>query len=445
MKNLSHIYKVFFLFIIICLIIPGCSIRSEHEPEPDPTAVNLREVFKNPDFTFQFIRVAGAAPYGAANLRECLDTAKKITDGDLESWYREWYATAQKVERIGKENELFGSVQVAREAYVRASNYYRSAGFFLSEKPMDPRVQDTWNRSAFVFRKAAGMFSPPIEYVEIPYEGDSIPAYFYSGGIAERELPTIIVHQGFDGTKEETFPAGIVAQQHGYNCLIFDGPGQGEMIQNKGIPFRADWENVLTPVVDYLVTRPDVDSKRIALIGFSMGGYLAPRAASGEHRLAAVVANGGVFSVFEGTAEKWYDIPGIPQTASEFLEFIETNPDDFNQIAYSGMGYSIGLNWAMVHGMFTFGVDTPAEYFKGMSAMTLEGRVQDIACPTLVIDSENDHTFPGQPQKLYESLICEKEFLMFTAAEGADLHCQAGAAPIFWEKTYEWLDKILLR
>jgi esterase/lipase len=440
MKKISAQLTAIMLILLASFTFWGCGSNSD-----DTTSqVNLKEIFKEPSFTFQLLRTAGGAPYGTADIDECTRTAQKITDGDIESWYTQWYALAVEVENGGKAYENQGNTKMAREAYIRASNYYRNSGFFLSPKPLDPRAKDTWDKSVAVFRKAAGMFSPQIEYVEIPYENTVIPAYYYRGQYDGKPLPTIIIHQGFDGTKEESIPGGLVAQQNGYNCIIFEGPGQGEVIHNQGIPFRPDWEKVVEPVVDYLLTRPEVDSKRIGILGFSMGGYLAPRAATEDSRLSAVIANGGVYDVFEGVAQQWIVIPGMPTTVPEFLEFIKTSPDEFNEIAYKSMDYSIGEKWSMVNGMYTFGVDTPAEYFIKMSEMTLDGRVQNIKCPTLVIDSENDKTFPGQPQKLYKSLTCEKTFLMFTAAEGADLHCQVGAAPLSWEKTYEWLNKIFL-
>jgi pimeloyl-ACP methyl ester carboxylesterase len=80
----------------------------------------------------------------------------------------------------------------------------------------------------------------------------------------------------------------------GYNALLFEGPGQGSMLHLRGIGFRPDWEAVITPVVDYLVGRPDVDPGRIALVGWSQGGALAARAAAFEHRLAALVLDPGV-------------------------------------------------------------------------------------------------------------------------------------------------------
>jgi pimeloyl-ACP methyl ester carboxylesterase len=427
------------MLMFISMQIQGCSNQSFS----GPTIADMKTVFSNRDFTFQLIRTAGASP-SAADLGECLETARKVRDGDIESWYREWYALAEQVRDLGEYYESSGNIQSARDAYVRASNYYRNAGFFLSEQPIDPRIRDTWTKSVNIFRKAAGMFSPQIEYVEIPYEGTAIPAYFYRGSQGEAQRPTIIIHQGFDGSKEESIPGGLAVQQHGYNCIIFDGPGQGEMIHDQGIPFRPDWEHVVKPVVDYLVKRPDVDPARIARVGFSMGGYLAPRAATEEHRLAAVVADGGVYSVFEGVAEHWITIPQMPTTYDAFLAFIRAYPGDFNEVAGYVMKYSPGSRWSLVHGMYTFGVSTPADYFLKLADMTLEGRVQEITTPVLVVDSENDTTFPKQPQKLYASLTGSgNKFLMFTAAEGADLHCQAGASQVFWQKTFAWLDTIL--
>jgi dienelactone hydrolase len=107
------------------------------------------------------------------------------------------------------------------------------------------------------------------------------------------------------------------------------------------------------------------------------------------------------------------------------------------------MAYSAGSRWSLIHGMYTFGAATPADYFSKLSEMTLDGKIENIKAPVLVIDSENDTTFPKQPQKLYASLPGTKNrFLMFTAVQGADLHCQAGAAEIFWDRTFAWLDQI---
>ena len=109
--------------------------------------------------------------------------------------------------------------------------------------------------------------------------------------------PTLLIHGGYDLTGEEQYYETVPdALERGYNCLVFEGPGQGSMIRCQNLPFRPDWENVVTPVVDYALTRIEIDPKRIILIGKSLGGMLAPRAAAFEHRLAACIAVDGVFS-----------------------------------------------------------------------------------------------------------------------------------------------------
>jgi dienelactone hydrolase len=428
------------LLLLLALALASCSLPPS---EPTVPAIPRKPFGDNDDLNFQFVRTAGEAPY-AADVQECIDTAARITEQTAEAWYREWYALAERVRLLGEGHERAGRAKKASAAYARASNYYRNAGFFLSEQPLDARLEDSWDRSVSVFSRAAALHDPPIERLDIPCGEMTLPAHFYRGNQTGKRAPTLIVHQGFDGSKEETINWAVAAQQRGYNCLVFEGPGQGELIHDRGIPFIADWEKVVTPVVDALLQRPEVDPAKIALLGLSMGGYLAPRAASAEHRLAALVANGGVFSVFDGLAAKWM-ASGFFKSAAELRGFIEASPKEFDRMLEGAARTSLGLTWSMVHGVYTFGARDPADYYLKTTEMTLEKVVDQIGCPVLVIDSESDEAFPGQPSKLFHSLKAPKDFLMFTKAEGADLHCQAGAFELAAEKTFAWLDRVLRR
>ena len=141
------------------------------------------------------------------------------------------------------------------------------------------------------------LMDTPVEQVQIPYEQTMLPGYFFRPGDSGKPRPTLIVNCGYDSTAEESYlEVAAAALQRQYNCLTFEGPGQGPLIREQQIPFRHDWEKVITPVVDYLLTRSDVEPTQITLMGISIGGYLAPRAAAFEHRLAAVIANDGLFS-----------------------------------------------------------------------------------------------------------------------------------------------------
>ena len=142
-------------------------------------------------------------------------------------------------------------------------------------------------------------FPYPAEPVAIPYEGTTLPGYFFTTPNAVGAGPLLIAQTGFDGTGEEMyFTAAEGAVRRGYNCLVFEGPGQGRACLEQKLVFRPDWERVVSAVVDYAFTRPEVDQERAAILGVSFGGYLVPRSLTEEHRLKAAVVNGGVLDFF---------------------------------------------------------------------------------------------------------------------------------------------------
>ncbi|MGA0067966.1 MAG: alpha/beta hydrolase family protein, partial [Miltoncostaeaceae bacterium] len=134
--------------------------------------------------------------------------------------------------------------------------------------------------------------------MEIPYEDTPMQGYLFSGGEGSR--PLLIATNGSDGTMADMLCAGVLdAVERGYHVLIYDGPGQGAALYEDGLPFRYDWEKVVTPIVDWASPRADVDSERIALCGWSQAGYWVPRAAAFEPRLRAIMVDPGVVSVGE--------------------------------------------------------------------------------------------------------------------------------------------------
>ena len=256
-------------------------------------------VFKDPQYSFQLLRTMGYSSTGGADIGECLSTAYRIKDGDNESWYKEWFRTAKRLEETADRFLSEGHKESAREAYFRASNYYRTAEFFLHTNPKDPRILKTWGKSRECFQKAAKLSKNPIKFVRIPFEKTTLPGYLCLVDNSGKKRPLLIIHSGFDGTAEELyFEIGRLAVERGFNVLLFEGPGQGEVIRVQKIPFRPNWESVVTPVVDFALKFPEVDPERIGLIGFSFGGYLAPRAVAFEHRVKACVADGGVYDFY---------------------------------------------------------------------------------------------------------------------------------------------------
>jgi len=425
----------------------------------------MKLVFNDPTFSFQLLRVIGSSYYGGADIGECLSSAYRIKEADFESWYTEWNNTAMRVNKYADNCLSLHHTQSAQQAYLRASNYFRTAEFFLHENPADSRIIKTWENSVNSFMNAAKLFPFYFEPVEIPYEGTTLPGYFYSASTLSQfakgkdydnqmsykndnsynnTKPTLIVHTGFDGTQEELYSQCIVAAlQRGYNCLTFEGPEQGRVIHKQQIPFRYDWEKVVTPVVDFILTNEkylkppiSVDPNRIGLLGISLGGYLAARTSAYEKRIAACILDDGVFNVYDSFV--W----GYRNSPIERI-FEGTNADLINTAMEVTMGFNISARWAYAHGMWVFDAETPFDLLQKSKKFTLENVIDKIQCPTLVMDAQCDNSFPAQPKKVYDNLTCkEKRYELFTEQEGAEDHCHIAALSLANQRIFDWLDDI---
>lgn len=394
----------------------------------------MKAVFDDPQFSFQMLRILGCAAVKEAEIGECLSTAYRIKEGDFDSWYAEWLKTAERVQKIADDCLARGHEVSARQAYFRASNYYRAAEFYLHDDPRDPRIKELSRKSVACFDEALRLQGIPEERIDIPYEDATLPGIFYKLDESGAPRPTLLLMTGFDGTMEELISGAEAATERGINCLTFEGPGQGRVIREQGLPFRPDWEKVVTPVVDWVLSRPDVDPKRIALMGISFGGLLAPRAAAFEHRLCACIANGGVYD-FLGSR--------LPAAVArqDFVGYLKQDPEGFNAAATEMAKTNTEMRWGMANGMFTFQASSPAEWFiKGLE-YELSGVADKIKCPTLVIDGEEEASFPGQARLLYDALTCPKEFMLFTAEEGAGDHCQVASPLRSQQRIFDWLEE----
>jgi pimeloyl-ACP methyl ester carboxylesterase len=398
----------------------------------------------DPQFWFETLRVIGAGDYGGAQFGEAMMTASRIRSGDYDSWHEQWKATADVVAAEAQASLKARRRVSARDGFLRASNYFRNAEFFLHAHPADPRMRDAYERSVACFQQAAGLFDLPVEAVEIPYERTTLPGYFYRADASSAPRPLVVMHNGFDGSVEEMhFLGAQAAVERGYNVLAFDGPGQFGPLHREGLTFRPDWEQVVGPVLDYALTRSEhVDPARIALMGVSMGGLLAPRAAAFEKRLAACIANDGIYDY--GTAQL-ADVP--PAFRAEFRRRLRAERDEeIDQILARIMATSPTARWAFTHGMYAMGATSPRGFMAASLPYSLaDGVAEAITCPTLVCEAEDDLFFTDQPRLLYDHLTCRKTLLRFTAAEGAGAHCQVSASRLAFGRIYDWLDGIFER
>ncbi|WP_214035824.1 alpha/beta hydrolase, partial [Methanospirillum sp.] len=286
--------------IVLCgLLVLSFSVAEKVSPDPVISVTSACSPFMvdDPEFDFELKRTLSSMYSGGSDLGEVIATASRIRPLNYENWHVEWTRTADHFKNVGDTAFEHGHLVSAHDAWLRAQTYYRTAEFFLHRNPDDPRILTSWKNSVDTFRAAMELDPVHMEMVRIPYENTTLPGYFYSGDESKKKKPLLVIQTGYDGTQEELYFNALEGVKRGYNVLTFEGPGQGEVIRVQKIPFRYDWENVVGPVLDYAMTRQDVDPERIGMWGISMGGYFVPRAAAFDHRIRAVIADSAIYDM----------------------------------------------------------------------------------------------------------------------------------------------------
>lgn len=398
----------------------------------------MRRFFENEQFNFELELALGQVAYGCGDVGELLSTAERIGDGDFDSWVSEWSATGQRIKEIAESCASGGHALSARAAYLRASQYYALALSAVDgTRNPEQLLLPTFTAHRRAFDAYVARLSPVAETIEIPYEGTTLPGYLFRPGWEPARRPTLILNNGSDGAVTALWAgvgAGAVAR--GYNALIFDGPGQQSMLFERATPFRPDWEKVITPVVDYLLAMPDVDPARIALYGISQGGYWVPRALAFERRIAAGVADPGVFDV----ATAW-----LERLPAEMVQILDAG-DRENFDHYIEMGLreaSPQDRQTMAWRAKPYGTGSAYDTFAAVREYTLRGIADRITTPLLITDPEGEQFWPGQSRRLYSAVAGPKELVPFTAAEGAAGHCEPMARTLLEQRMFDWLDEVL--
>jgi len=387
-------------------------------------------------FDSHFTRILGRGNYGGSAVGECYETASRIVDGDFDSYSSAWEVTAKRVEALGRACLEKGHRVSARDALLRATTYWGASTMYVS--PTDPRQRSSYQRARACFREAAQLFDPPVEAVDIPYEnGRTMPGYFLRGGPPGEKRPTLLVLGGGDSALEELYGGGPVgAQRRGYNALMFEVPGQKAMFFDyPDLFFRADAEVPIGRAVDYVLGRPDVDPKRIALSGGSFGGYFAPRAAAFEKRLAAVVA-----------------LPLLCDIGSMFVELVGLDPTkpyprDLESRLDMSQSFIRTLAKSDVRMRAGYANATIADFLDGMRAFTLVGRERNITCPLLVVagESEFDPVRAEKEKSQWKKAMNHpmSQARIVTTAEGGEGHCMVNNLLLKDQIAMDWLDDVL--
>lgn len=303
---------------------------------------------------------------------DIVEVAERMSPFNPESWHVEWTRVAEKNEKVAEEFEKEGAKVSAHEYYLRAAQFYSRAVTYLPET--DARMIPTFNKLREMHKRAGQLVPPSYETVEIPYEGSTLTAYFSRPrGAAGQRFPTVYAYGGADSVTVSGGGGAYTARGMAY--LAVDGPGQGASLRIKRLYAPPDSERVAKVVVDYLVSRPDVDPNRIGITGSSMGGYSAPRCVTAEKRLKACSVWSGAYSLLE-------DI-------FDFFPAIQER-----------------LRWLI-------GAKDLVEARKKIAEFTLEGRAQRIECPMLIGYGKDDRIMdPQGALRLYQAAVNSKREML---------------------------------
>ena len=388
----------------------------------------------------QLSRTLVAIAAEAADIGEALATARRVTEGDYDSWYREWANTASVASAAGDESARRSHNVTARKAYLRASEYWRQAFFFIRHDINDERLLNAWRAHRLTFRAAIPLLDWPTVTTEIPFDGASMTGYLFRPADDESRRPTVVAPCGYDSTAEAGYCAtGYMALARGYNFFVFEGPGQGGMLYEYGYPMRADYEVPFTAAFEWLLAQDGVDPAAVAIVGRSFGGYLGPRAAAFEPRIAALIADPGQYDF----ASRMGSLLGSGESDELLRKVLDADPAADAQLQ-SLLDSPRRVEWFGAR-MATLGATTVGEFVRRQVTCSLDGLADRIRCPILITEGEGD--FASQSQLLYDNLAgsSEKEPKKFGGAEGAGGPCEGLGATLFEGYAVDWRDEVIPR
>jgi dienelactone hydrolase len=358
------------------------------------------------------------ALYTGANAGEVLQIVEALQGAagsyDAEAWYAAWRAQGERLYARAEAQAGAGHALSARESFLRASCYLQWAIPFMDHE--DARRREVHTRSLEAFGRYGALCEPPIERVEIPYEGTTFPAWFVPAGGGAARKPAVFYLPGWDSTKEQGIELAQALGPRGFHTLLCDGPGIGEAVLFRGMVNRYDYEVPGSAAFDYLAARPDVDASRIVVVGASLGGYRAGRVAAFEQRLAGAVAWGAVWDWRAVWAVRRANAQGPVPTPQG-------------------------------HALFVMGAATLDEVAGKLEGWHLDEVAHQIRCPLLILHGQDDAQVAVEDaHRLYEAAgSAQKELKVFTAEEGGAAHCQNDNRQLAHDYIGDWLVDVLLR
>jgi pimeloyl-ACP methyl ester carboxylesterase len=392
--------------------------------------VGTGRFFKNQTYHHAVLRALNQVAAHGADISEVLQATTRMQAGDEQNWFAEWTALG---DRNMDRARSIRNRQSRGEAMLRAHTYYARAQFYLPWN--DPKRPPAFDLTRKVFYEGLDTLSVAYEKIDVPYGANQLKAVYYP---APNPIagPLIVFCGGFDSILEELyFFLAASAISRGYSVLTFDGPGQGAPLREQGLHFTHEWEKPTSAVVDAFLANHSQPEKMV-LIGMSLGGYLAPRAAAFEPRIDGVVSY-----------DIGYDMQAaFTSTVSPFLTLLQEvdlgNLAD--EIARFASRTNPSLRWLLSNSQWTLGSTGLLEMLEAMSPYTLDGVAERIRQDVLILAGAEDQFIPlNQVERYQQALVNARSITtkVYDGASGGHEHSQLGAPTLWQADFFDWIEE----
>jgi pimeloyl-ACP methyl ester carboxylesterase len=381
-------------------------IRDRHSAIHDLLPITVFHSFHgDPNINFQLNRflVAGLE-------QQFIEIGAKIKDFD------DWKA-------------LFMTTAIAHEErgdLGHAARLYRAAEFFMS--PVDPDRKRAADKFIELFYRSN---DESLERIKIPYGKGQLHGLRLRS--ARPSKGTVVIHAGFDAYVEEFYALGQAVSHCGYDVVMFDGPGQGSTLMREGMPLTHEWEKPVAAVLDHLGLTD------ITLIGISLGGYLAIRAAAFEPRVKRVVAYDVMLDFFQCVISRRGKL--VEFALNALVRFRLSTP--LNLMARLMMKRDLYSRWGLEQGMHVMGAASPSEYFLKLKAYNGREVSRRITQDALIMAGAEDHFVPLEQFFDQLPLLVNARSVtaqIFTRADQAQSHCQIGNLGVALTQIVSWVE-----
>ena len=393
---------------------------------------HVRPFSDNPDFDFEIRGAIGGSVEGAGEPGEILAAVAGIRTGDHAGWFAAWRGLADRSRAAAQASADAGHRVSAASAFLRAAAYDGIAVNAASALVATDDLASAFAAQQESWRGFLAHTDTTVDEIAIPYEGGALPGWFFRPH--GQATATLVAVNGSDGSLAALWASCVApALRRGYNVLVFDGPGQQSELFEKNVPFRPDWEHVLTPVFDVVAGLDGVDAMRIAVYGISQGSFWVARALAFEHRFVAAITDPGIVDV----STSWTG--HLPHSLRKLLD--EGQLEKFDKEMALGLKLSPETARTWQFRARPYGTTGYGETIQAVRKYTVADVAAEISTPLLILSPENEQFWPGQAEDLAALTSAVSTVVHFTAAEGADGHCQPMGRTLTAQRMFDWLDE----